>query len=416
MQKSAVRVVITGYGGNCSLGENVDQIWDSISNYRLGYKLAKHNDQSVGATFFGNMETPLAGINNIPKAINRNLPRYGQFGIVAAEEAVRMAFGEQEIYQYYDPFDCGVIFGTGWGGQDEVVKNAMMYTETGMASPFSNIQAMYSVCTAAIAKIWNLRGYQSTPVAACATSSIAIGDAFELIKAGRAKMVLAGGGESIRDAFNIWSVDILQALSKEQNDVTKACCPFSLDRSGFIMSEGAAVVCLEEYESAKKRGANILAEITGYGNFSDAYDMTKPAPDLLGRVKSINKALSQANVSVGEIDYINAHGTSTPLNDLNETESLKLALGDYAYEIPVSSTKSYTGHLMAAAGSMETIFCIKSMTANMLPATTNLNNPDPACDLNYVANNHVNNEDIKTALNINYGFGGSNSALILQRI
>lgn len=303
-------------------------------------------------------------------------------------------------------------------GQDEVVKNAMMYTETGMASPFSNIQAMYSVCTAAIAKIWNLRGYQSTPVAACATSSIAIGDAFELIKAGRAKMVLAGGGESIRDAFNIWSVDILQALSKEQNDVTKACCPFSLDRSGFIMSEGAAVVCLEEYESAKKRGANIFAEITGYGNFSDAYDMTKPAPDLLGRVKSINKALSQANVSVGEIDYINAHGTSTPLNDLNETESLKLALGDYdyAYEIPISSTKSYTGHLMAAAGSMETIFCIKSMNANMLPATTNLNNPDPACDLNYVANNHVNNEDIKTALNINYGFGGSNSALILQRI
>jgi len=409
------RVVVTGYGGICSLGMNSGDIWDAILKYRSGYAIEDHPDPSVTARFFGFIK-PELDTSRVPKRILKVLPRFARLGMIAADEAMQMAFAKVSIDEVYSPFDRGVIFGTGWGGLDETIDHHDEYRDEGLTNAFSNIYAMYSVASAAMSMHWNMRGYQNTPVAACATGSMAIGDAAEIIRQGRAKMMLAGGGESIRGAFNRWSVDVLGALSKEQEDLEKACCPFSKDRSGFVMSEGAAVLCLEDYEVAAARGAKIFGEIVGYGSYSDAFDWTSPATDCLGRQRSIHAALDDAAISASDIDYVNAHGTSTQLNDLNETECLKLALGNAVRGIPISSTKSYTGHLIAGAGALESIFCLKAMADGTVPATFHLNNPDPLCDLDYVPNTHRFGHAIDTVLNINYGFGGANTALVFRKL
>ena len=416
MRKSGPRrVAVTGYGAMCSLGNSVDEIWNSIVNYKVGYRREEFDGPNVVAKFFGFMHDK-PPTKKIPKAILKFLPEYARLGMLAADEAVNMAFGSIANFEdSYDPFDRGVIFGTGWAAQDESTIETANYRDTGIAAPFSNLFVMPNVATAAISIRWNLRGYQNTAIAACATGSIAIGDAYEIIRSGRAKAMLAGGAESITRGFSVWSIDTLRALSKEQDSLEKACCPFSLDRSGFVLSEGAAVLCLEDLESAKERGATILAEITGYGNFSDARDITSPAEDMLARTRSIQAALVQAEISPAKIDYINAHGTSTPLNDFNETNTLKLALGDAAWKIPTSSTKSYTGHLIAAAGAIESIFSIKTLQTGLMPATIHLNRPDPECDLDFIPNEHRTHDDIRYVLNVNYGFGGANSALVFTK-
>lgn len=411
------RVAVTGYGAVCSLGKNTEEIWDSILAKKIGYTYWEHPDKSVKAKYFGRIKFPLE-LQMFSKKILKNMPRFAKLGLMASREAINMAFGSSQatvVSEYYEPKDCGVIFGTGWGGIDETIENNDLYVNTGFASTLSNLFAMPSIGTASIALNWNLRGYQNTPSAACATGSISIGDAYERIKMGKAKMMLAGGGESILGNYGIWTVDILGALSKEQVEPKNACCPFSAGRTGFILSEGAGVICLEEYESAKSRGANILAEITGFASFTDAYDMTAPAPDLAGRVWAIKDAISDAQIMNDDVDYINAHGTSTQLNDLNETLALKEVFSEKIYNIPVSSTKSYTGHLIAATGAIETIFCIKSIESSIIPATINFHEKDINCDLNYVPNEHMRKK-VKRTLNINYGFGGSNSCLVIQKV
>ncbi|MBI2308429.1 MAG: beta-ketoacyl-[acyl-carrier-protein] synthase family protein [Rhodocyclales bacterium] len=408
------RVAVTGMGALCSLGDDVEEIWQSIGAYRLGYRYAPLEKAKVGARFFGTLET-VPNYKPIPKSIDKFLPEFARLGFITAKQALAMAFGERSAHDYYGSLECGVIFGTGWGGTDYIAEFAEDFLGTGLSSPFSCMKGMHNVGTAAISMHWKLRGYQNTPVAACAASSIAVGDAFELIRSGRARMMLAGGAESLKGDASIWSADVLQALSKEKSELRRACCPFSADRSGFIMSEGAGAVCLEDMESAQARGATILAEIVGYGNYSDAFDMTAPAPDLEARVACIERACRQAGIAPQAVDYINAHGTSTPLNDLNETECIKRFFGPHAPRIPVSSTKSYTGHLMGAAGVMESIFCVKTLQTGLIPATANLDRPDPACDLDYVPNRHRHDRALDVALNLNYGFGGSNSALLFRK-
>jgi 3-oxoacyl-[acyl-carrier-protein] synthase II len=277
--------------------------------------------------------------------------------------------------------------------------------------------SMPSLGTAAVSMQFGLRGYQTTPVAACASGAIAIGEAVEAIRRGDAKMMVAGGSESLREIFNIWSIDVLEALSMEQSDVTRACCPFSQHRSGFVLSEGAAVVCLEDFDSAVARGARILAEITGYGNASDAHDYTAPAPDALGRIRAMKRAIDVAGIRPEEIDYVNAHGTSTQLNDLNESFAIKEVLGPRAAGVRVSSTKSYTGHLIGAAGAIETIFCVKAITERTVPATIHLTHPDPKCaGLDYTPNEHVFDAKVDTCLKLSFGFGGANAALVIKRV
>lgn len=418
LKKDSNRVVVTGYGAICSLGNNVSDIWQAILAKKMGYDIWDNPGKDIKTKIFGNIKEELS-FAHFSKRIIKNTPRFAKLGLIAADEAMSMAFGEEQLFKsYYNEDDCGVIFGTGWGGCDDVNSNYYTYEYDDSKEPSiqSCFHAMANIGTAAITVNWQLKGYQNTPIAACATGNIAIGEAYEKIKNGKAKMMIAGGGESSMSPLSIWSIDVLRALTKEQEDLTKACCPFSLDRSGFVLSEGAAVVCLENLEDAKKRGAKILGEVIGYANYSDSYfNLTVPAPDYHSRTLTIQKALEYANITAKDIDYINAHGTSTPMNDANETQIIKNVFGEYAYKIPISSTKSYTGHLIAAAGSIETIFCLKSMNENLIPATINLNNPDPVCDLNYVPNEHLFNQDLKYTLNVNYGFGGANSCLVLER-
>ncbi len=415
---SGKRVVVTGYGGVCSLGESVPEIWNSVMNYQVGYKRVEFADKSITAKYFGFIEPNKERYEGFSKAILKMLPDFARFALVASREALQMAFGQSDNLDNHlkSKFDIGVIIGTGWGGADSVNKNNNDYQDSGMSSSFATLMSMNSSATAAVSMNWNLRGYQNTPSAACATGTMAIGDAYEVIKSGRAKVMLAGGSESLKDQFNVWSCDVLQALSKEQSDIRLACCPFSARRSGFVLSEGAAVLCLEELEHAILRGATILGEITGYANYSDAFDMTAPAEDLKARHMAIVSSLNDAGRIPEQIDYINLHGTSTPINDSNETNSVKSALGNAAYGIPMSSTKSYTGHLIAAAGSLETIFCLKAIETGVVPATIHLDSPDPECDLNYTPNEHARDRTINTAVNLSFGFGGANCALVMSRV
>ncbi|WP_392566640.1 beta-ketoacyl-[acyl-carrier-protein] synthase family protein [Utexia brackfieldae] len=410
------RVVVTGYGGICSLGTNFDDIWRAVLAKKMGYTIWENPGKEIKTTIFGHIRDALS-VTQFSKRIIKNTPRFARLGLIATDEAMTMAFGEsQNFTDYYNEYDCGVIFGTGWGGFDDAAANYYAYQDVKAPSIQNCFHSMPSIGTAAITVNWQFKGYQNTPVAACASSNIAIGDAYLKIKNGQAKMMIAGGGESTMGSFAIWSIDVLSALTKEKVDLTKACCPFSLDRSGFILSEGAAVVCLEDLETAQKRGAPIFGEIIGYANYSDAYvNLTAPAPDLHSRTLTTQKAIEYANLNVQDIDYINAHGTSTPMNDLNETQVIKQVFGQRAYQIPISSTKSYTGHLIGAAGAMETLFCLKSLTDGVIPATINLNRPDPDCDLNYVPNEHLFKQNLNHVLNVNYGFGGANSCLVIER-
>ena len=412
------RVVITGYGGICSLGDDTEEIWRSVLEKKRGYEVWNEPGKGVSARVFGKINSPLK-LNTFSKKILKNMPRFAELGIIAADEAITMAFGkDQNISSYYDSRDCGVIFGTGWAGYYCSSINYFAYSDPEIlsASAHSCFNSMPSIATSVISVNWKLNGYQNTPVAACATGNIAIGDAYEIVKSGRAKMMIAGSGESLMQPFTIWSVDVLGALTKETVDINKACCPFSMERSGFVLSEGAAVVCLERLEDALERKATIYGEVTGYANYSDAYvNLTAPAPDLVGRVTTIKKAIEYADINLDDVDYINAHGTSTPMNDYNETLVLKEVFGKLAYDIPISSTKSYTGHLIAAAGSMETIFCLKTLEHNIIPATINYRIPDPKCDLNYVPNEHLQKKNLKHVINVNYGFGGANSCLVIKR-
>lgn len=407
------RVVVTGYGAVTPLGATADACWASIMAGSLGYRYVDMSAHGVAARFFGLIDEEPA-LKGVPAAIRRRLPRHGRLSLVAAREAMAMAFGDGHPHDSYDPLECGAIVGTGWAGQDETYDFYDQYLRAGVGSPFGCFLGMPNAATAACSLYWGLRGYQNTPVAACATGTIAVGDAFEVIRSGRASMMLAGAGESLRRDASVWNIDVLGALARETEEATRACCPFSADRNGFVLSEGAAVLCLEERESALARGATLLGEIKGYGNYSDAFDFTAPADDKVARVKTIERALSQAGMGPEDIDYINAHGTSTPLNDLNETEAVKMALGEQARRIPISSTKSYSGHLIAAAGSFESIVCLQALAHQLMPGTCNLVRPDPACDLDYIADGHRPGR-LNNTLNLSFGFGGANAALILSR-
>ncbi|MCL9641226.1 beta-ketoacyl-[acyl-carrier-protein] synthase family protein [Rahnella bonaserana] len=408
------RVVVTGYGAVTPLGMNSAESWAAIMDYTPGYRYCDKSAAGIKSRFYGLIDHE-PSLKGVPAAIRRRLPRYARLTLASAREAMQMAFGGDKPEQFYDLRHCGVIMGTGWAGQDETQLHYEDYLRTGMGSPFGCFFSMPNSATAAVSLLWGLRGYQNTPVAACATGTIAVGDAFELIRSGRASMMLAGAGESLRSDSAVWNIDVLGALASEQEEITRACCPFSLHRNGFVLSEGAAVLCLEERESALARGANILGEILGYGNFSDAFDFTAPAGDKIARVQTIRHALEQAGIAASDLDYINAHGTSTPLNDLNETEAIKIALGEtVAYATPCSSTKSYTGHLIAAAGSFESIVCLQALEHQIMPATCHLDAPDPACDLDYVPNVH-RPALLNTTLNLSFGFGGANAALVIGR-
>ncbi|MEL5565709.1 beta-ketoacyl-[acyl-carrier-protein] synthase family protein [Serratia ureilytica] len=411
-ERNTRRVVVTGYGAVTALGGNAPQNWQAIMANRLAYRYHDKSAAGIHARFFALLEAEPA-LEGVAARVSRRLPRFARLALAAATEAIDMAFSSGHVRpgHFYSSLDCGVIIGSGWGGQDEIMQNNADYLQSGMGQLFGCFHAMPNIATAICGQHWQLRGYQSSPAAACATGGIAIGDAFEVIRSGRASMMLAGASESLSGNGAIWNIDALRLLSREQKDITKASCPFSRERSGFVLAEGAAVLCLEEREAALARGATILGEVKGYGNFSDAFDLTAPAEDPQAKVKTIRWALEQAGLGNHEIDYINAHGTSTAQSDVNETAAIKAALGRDAYRTPISSTKSYTGHLLAASGSFEAIVCLQALQQQMMPATCHLHESDLECDLDYIREGHRRGR-LRNVMSLNFGFGGANAALV----
>ena len=411
MSTPSRRVVVTGYGAVTPLGSSMEQSWDAIMAGKIGYQRIDRQAAGIASHFYG-LATAKPDIAFLPAAIRRRLPRFAQLALVSAREAMVMAFGERPVTEMYDPLACGAIIGTGWAGLDEALENYDQYQQTGMGSMFGCFLTMPNVATAACSQFWGLRGYQNTPVAACATGTIAIGDAFEVIRSGRADMMLAGGAESLTKDNSIWNIDVLKALTPEQHDPALACCPFSLDRNGFVLSEGGAVLCLEERGAALARGAAILGEITGYGNYSDAVNFTAPAADKIPRTKAIRAALAQAGLAPEELGYINAHGTSTPVGDVKELGAIREVFGDNTPAI--SATKAMTGHSLGAAGVQEAIYTLLMLEHGFIAPSINIETPDPAAEgMNIVTK--PTEKALTTVMSNSFGFGGTNATLTMRK-
>jgi len=406
----APRVVVTGMGAICPLGHDVASTWDSVIAGRcgIGYislfdstpydvKIAAEVKNFEPTKYFGSKEV-------------RRLDRVSQFGLVAAREALLDA--NLKVAEA-DTWDTAVVIGSGIGGITTLTEEHRGMIEKGprRVSPFTVPMMLPDTVTGQVAIHFGIRGPNICVVTACASGVNAIGEAFEMIRSGRAHTAVAGGTEAPINAFSMSAFHNMNALSSYNDDPQHASRPFDKTRSGFVTSEGSGILVMETLERARARGARIYGEILGYGCTDDAFHIT--APNEFGPAMAMRKAMQQAGVTPDEIDYINAHGTSTVLNDLNETKAIKSVFGEAAYKVSISSTKSMTGHSFGAIGALETIFCLKAINDGIVPPTINLNTPDPECDLNYTPNVAVR-KTVRTALTNSFGFGGHNGTLILR--
>ncbi len=343
----------------------------------------------------------------------RRMDRFAQLAVAAGHQAVKNANLKIDST---NQDDIGVFVGSGIGGLGTMFEQAKILVEKGpdRVSPFMAPMMIADIAAAQISIALGVRGPNFCTTSACSSGSDAIGVAYELIKHGDTPVMIAGGAESIINPLGISAFNALKALSTRNDHPQKASRPFDKDRDGFIMSEGAVILILESLEHALGRGANILAEIIGYGATSDSFHVTQPLENGSGAAKAMQNALKKAGIKPDEIDYINAHGTSTQLNDAMETKAIKTVFGDYAYKVPISSTKSMLGHLIGAAGAVEPAICIMTILKGLIPPTINYEIPDPACDLDYVPN-VARKARVDIALTNSFGFGGHNSVLILRR-
>ena len=343
----------------------------------------------------------------------RRMDRFAQIAVAAGHKAVQHA--DLKIDDSNQD-EIGVFVGSGIVGLTTLFEQAKVLVERGpdRVSPFLAPMMIADIAAAQISIALGVRGPNFCTTSACSSGSDAIGIAYELIKHGDADVMIAGGTEAIINPLGITAFSSLKALSFRNDAPQKASRPFDAERDGFIIAEGAVILILESVEHAINRGASILAEIIGYGATSDSFHVTQPMETGEGAARAMQIAMNKAGVEATEIDYVNAHGTSTPLNDAMETKAIKAALGEYAYKVPVSSTKSMTGHLIGAAGAIEPAICIMTILNGIIPPTTNYEYPDPECDLDYVPNT-ARQAEVTTALTNSFGFGGHNSVLILRR-
>ena len=406
------RVVITGMGVVNSLGFEVDSFWNSIKNGKSGISLltkfdTTNFDAKVAATI-ANFEPT----DYIDKKEAKRMDIFTQYALAAAKLAMEMSCLDMEKE---DSFRAGVIMGSGVGGiQTLEDQHQILATKgPGRVSPFFITSMIANMAAGRIAIEHKLQGFNECVVTACASGNNAIGDAFKVIQHGDADIMFTGGAESAITPLSFAGFCSNKALSTNP-DPTKACRPFDKDRDGFIMGEGAGVLVLESLEHAQNRGATIFGEIVGYGCTCDAHHITAPDPEGIGGIKSMQFAIADAGIRPEDIGYINAHGTSTPLNDVGETRVIKRAFGEHAYKLAVSSTKSMTGHLLGAAGAIEAIITAMALKDGFLPPTINLVNPDPECDLDYVPNTG-RPAQINYALSNALGFGGHNASIVLKK-
>ena len=413
MRSGARRVVVTGMGAITPLGHTVGESWEAALAGRSGIGPITQFDPSNVATDFAGEVRGWDPESVIIKREARRLDRSAQLFIGAAQQALDDAgldFAQDETRADR----AGVIVGSGLGGMlsfDTQLK-VMLSRGARRISPLAVTMIIPNEAAGVASIRFNMRGPVTCVVTACAASANAIGDAAEIIRRGAADVMLAGGAEATICEFGIGAFNKSRALSTRNDDPQRASRPFDLNRDGFVMSEGSACVILESREGAVSRGARIYGEVIGYGMTSDAYHVTLPRPGGSGAAKSMEAALDDAGLQPGELDYINAHGTSTKANDVTETVAIKQALGERAARtVAVSSTKSMTGHLMGGAGAIESIFCLLAMESGVLPPTINYETPDPECDLDYVPN-EAREAEVAYSMTNSFGFGGHNVSLI----
>ena len=407
------RVVVTGMGIICPTGNNVEEAWGNAAAGKTGIGYITRFDTSHLDNHFGGEVKNFDADTLLGRREARRTDRVTQMALYASQQA--MADSGLEVTDE-NRYDIACVVGSGIGGVASIFESIKSFIERGArsVSPLMVPMMLPDAPSSKISMTYGLRGPNFAISTACATGNNCIGEATEIIRRGQADMALAGSSEAGLIDVAIASFNNMTAISRRNDAPEKASRPFDSDRDGFVVAEGAAILVLEELEHAKARGANIYAEIIGYGHTSDAYHVTAPLETGEGAAKAIERALEDAELTANDIDYINAHGTSTPLNDRSETVALKKALGEQAYEIPISSTKSVTGHLMGAAGAVEAVFSIMALRNDFVPPTINLDNQDPECDLNYTPNVGVKH-NIKHVMSNSFGFGGHNAVLIFGK-
>lgn len=407
------RVVITGLGCVSPVGNNVPSMWANILAGISGVDFITHFDASeykskIAAEVKGFDASALYGSREA-----RRMDRFTQIALAASEEARRDA--ALEIHDG-NRDRIGAVIGTAIGGIGTLFEQLQVFNERGplRVSPFLVPMMIPDTGGGMIAINLGIRGPNMAVVTACATGTNAIGEAAEVIRRGQAEVMFAGGSEAAIVPIAMAGLNVMTALSMQNDEPARASRPFDLHRDGFVMGEGAAVLVLESLEHAQERGVPILAEFSGYGTTNDAYHISAPAENGAGAALCMRAALDDARLETGDIDYINAHGTSTPLNDKSETAAIKTVFGERAYNIPISSTKSMTGHLLGASGALEAVICVNALQTQSAPPTINYETPDPDCDLDYVPNS-ARSMKIDTVMSNSFGFGGHNASIILSR-
>src|SRR5258706_4001617 len=409
------RVVITGMGVVTSLGETADAMWDNVCAARSGIALIRRWDTSKYPVKFGgecySFDITKYGVD--PREAKR-MDRFAHFGLAASVTAVAdsgIDFSKESIHR------SGVIIGSGIGGIETLEEQKKILDSRGVTrvSPFTVPRLMVNAASGNVSIRFGIRGPNTAVATACATGSNSIGDAMRFIQHDMADVMIAGGSEAALCELGMASFMAARALSSRNDDPQRGSRPWDKDRDGFVMSEGAGVVILEEYEHAKKRGAKIYAELIGYGMSGDGHHITAPPEDGRGAAMAMKLALKDAKLAPESIEYINAHGTSTPLGDMAETCALKTIFGPHAKKLAISSTKSQMGHLLGASGGVEAIISALAVNRNLIPPTINLENPDEGCDLDYVPSK-ARDRHLTYAMSNSFGFGGHNASLLFKKV
>lgn len=413
--KSLRRVVVTGLGVVTTLGFEVDQFWTRLLAGESGIGLIRRFDCSTFKVHFGGeiSNFKASELVPIPDKELRRMDRFVQFGVVAAERAIEHSgidFSQGDAYRH------GVLVGSGIGGLNEIEEQHCVLFERGpnRVSPFMIPKLMVNAASGNISVRHQLRGPNSAVATACASATNAIGDAFRLIQHGVCDVMVTGGSEAAMTPMGLSGFARMSALSTRNDEPEKASRPFDVDRDGFVLSEGAGMAVLEEYEHAVARGANILAEVVGYGMSADGTHMTAPDPEGRGAARAMQNSLDDAGIAPTAVQYINAHGTSTPLGDVAETTAVKAVFGDHAKSLAVSSTKGALGHLLGASGGVEFVIASLALKDQIAPPTINLEQPDEACDLDYVPKT-ARSMDMDYVLSNSFGFGGHNACVVLRK-
>jgi len=409
------RVVVTGLGAISPMGNDVPTAWKNVVEGRSGIGPIEDFDASAFSTTFAGCIKDFDASEFMSAKDIRKVDPFIHYGVAAAEQAVRQSGLSTEVYS---GSRIGVVMGSGIGGLGTIEQNYQRYVDSGSPrkiSPFFVPGSIINMIAGHISIQYGFRGPNLALVTACTSATHSIGIAARTIAYGDADAMLAGGGEAPITILGLGGFCSARALSKRNDDPQGASRPWDIDRDGFVLGSGGACLVLEAYEAAKNRGAEILAEVTGFGMSGDGHHITAPAEDGDGAARCMAAALSDSGLPLDEISYINAHGTSTPLGDIAETRAVRNVFGAHADKLAVSSTKSTTGHLLGAAGAIEAVFSVMAIVDQVAPPTINLDNQDPQCDLDYVPN-EARNMTIKSVVSNSFGFGGTNGSLIFSRV